>query len=101
MPFHAAERPFGVGVRGQLEQHVVRSCRSFCQAVVSLHVARQHLGKSLALPCLLLHCFQIKACLKGEFSLQMSDLKKKRDLFTPGLKRGDLSATDRSFPILK
>lgn len=30
-----------------------------------------------ALPCLPLHCFQIKACLKQEFSLQLPDLKER------------------------
>lgn len=69
-------------VQGQLEEHMavltVQSCHSFCQVAVSSHVARQHWWKSPALPCLLLHCFQIKACLKGELSLQLPDLKKKK-----------------------
>lgn len=41
-------------VQGQLEEHmavlIVQSCHSFCQVVVSLHVAGQHLWKSPPLP---------------------------------------------------
>lgn len=43
-------------VQGQLEEHMavllVQSCHSFCQVVVSLHVAGQHLWKSPACSCI-------------------------------------------------